>query len=273
MSAARAPLLRYSIDVVSVLVVLVTLATQLTAYVLELPWFTVVPIIVLTRWLHLVEHNHSHLPLSHYRSINEALGWLMFLSGGVPLEAYRVFHVQTHHRYTNHAGDWTSPFAYEGARFPDRPVSLPYYVLTYSLMALCRVVIALLQRPSSAATKRFLLSLAVVGTACAFLIHHDAPRFLLLFYVPWLVTYLVAPLANWFQHVGCVGAGYTSANVNLSVLCGILGFNIGYHSAHHMKPALHWSKLAAFHWAEVAPHVPEQYYRPIPLERWQGRLS
>lgn len=138
MSRSRSRLLRYRIDVLSVLVVVAALAAQLAALLLAMPWFTVLPILVLMRWQHLVAHNHCHLPIFWSRPLNEVLGWAMFLSGGVPLEAYRVFHADTHHRYTHRDGDWTSPFAYQGARFPDRPVGLLHYVLTYSLLSLWR---------------------------------------------------------------------------------------------------------------------------------------
>ena len=264
-------LLRYRIDLVSIALVVGVLALQAVALIVPLPWLTVVPIIVGVRWIHLVEHNHAHLSITRKRSIDEALGWIMFLSGGVPLEAYRIFHVQTHHRYTNKSADWTSPFAYEGAHFPDRPVNFVYYTLTYSLIALCQFTVSVLRRPNSTANRRFFASLAVVGAASVALAYLDAARFLVFFCLPWLVIYLGAPVANWFQHVGCDDrAPETCANVNLSVLCGRFGFNIGYHSAHHMRPALHWSKLAAYHWGEVAAHVPDRFYRPVPLEKVRG---
>jgi hypothetical protein len=50
MSRARSRVFRYGIDAVSVLVVLLALGLQLAAFLLELPWFTLVPIVVLMRW-------------------------------------------------------------------------------------------------------------------------------------------------------------------------------------------------------------------------------
>lgn len=41
-------------------------------------------VILLMRWAHLVEHNHAHVPIFHRYWLNEALGWLMFLNGGAP---------------------------------------------------------------------------------------------------------------------------------------------------------------------------------------------
>jgi hypothetical protein len=39
----------------------------------------------------------------------------------------------------------------------------------------------------------------------------------------------------------------------------ILTGNLGYHTAHHVKPKLHWSKLPEFH-ATIADRIPDHLY-------------
>lgn len=264
MSKKRFRLFRYRIDVISILVVLLAVGVQLAAFLLKWPWYACVPVILLMRFSHLVEHNHAHLPIFYQPWLNEVLGWITFLNGGCPLEAYRVQHVQTHHKFTNRPGDWTSPFSYEGGRFPDRPVSLFYYVLTYSIIAILTVVLELLRRPRSLALRRFLLSVVVVCSISGYLIYLDPWRFLLFYYGTWWATYLSLPILNWQHHDGCEYRDpYTSANVHLGFFFRAIGFNIGYHSLHHAKPTLHWSLLPRVHWARFAQHVPERYYNPV----------
>ena len=40
----------------------------------------------------------------------------------------------------------------------------------------------------------------------------------------------------------------------------VLTGNLGYHTAHHVKPKLHWSKLPEFH-ASIADRIPPHLYQ------------
>ena len=137
MRASR--IIRYPIDIISVLVVLSTLSPQLIALVLYWPWYAVIPILLMLRQVSLVEHNHAHLTIFPTRFPNTLLGWLCHLSSGVPLDTYRVHHVMSHHRYNNRFNssgrDWSSIFGFRGARLPDRPVGKAYCVASFPFIA------------------------------------------------------------------------------------------------------------------------------------------
>ena len=242
--------------------------------ILKWPWYTCILVIVLMRWSHLVEHNHSHLPIFHQRWLNEVLGWLTFLNGGIALEFYRLQHVKTHHRYLNDEKDWTSPFLFRGARYPDQPVNWLYYISTYTIIGLCHCLIEILRQPGSPCFKRFWASVGVVGSVSALLIYVDSWNFLIFFYVTWWVAYIGLPINNWEQHVDCAFTSqYTSANIDLRLLCRRLGFNIGYHSAHHLAPTVHWSLLEDFHKKQIEPDTPLRYYRPVKPKQGAVELS
>jgi len=87
--------------------------------------------------------------------------------------------------------------------------------------------------------------------------------------IPWIVTYWHLAKANWLQHVNCdYDSLYTTAMNDFNIDSRKLGFNIGYHTAHHWFPGLHWSLLEEFHNTYLASHIPENYYTPIWFSSW-----
>ncbi|HVF90601.1 MAG TPA: fatty acid desaturase [Blastocatellia bacterium] len=225
---------------------------QLTAYFLSWPWFATLPIMLAVRELHLVEHNHAHLPIFRQAMLNEILGWLCFISNGVPLECYELHHVQNHHRYTqqfnDNARDWSSTFGFTGTHYPDKPIGRTYYCASYALLAWLHCWIEVLRRPGSPVFRRFMRSYFLcIGISAALLII-DPWNYFLFFAIPWAMVYIGIGSNNYDHHQNCkLTTPYNSANVDLRFPYRLFGFNIGYHVEHHMKPTLHWSLLPEYH--------------------------
>ncbi len=256
----RKGLLRYNIDVLSILAVFVAVGSQLAGYLLGWSALTLIPIILAVRQLHLVEHNHVHLPIFWWRPLNEGFGWLCYLSNGAPLEFYEECHANNHHRYTQRFDgeqrDWSSTFGFEGTRYPDRPVGRWYYALTFFALTWLHCWIEVLRRPGSRLARRALVSTVVVGGATAFLIWRDPQAWLIFFGVPWAVVYLFMGLNNYGHHHECaMTTPYDSSINDLRFSYRAVGFNIGYHVAHHIKPTMHWSQLPGFN-ARIADKIP-----------------
>ncbi len=256
-------LLRYSADWTSIVVVVAALTIQFGAYFTSAPWYWCLPVLVSMRWLHLVEHNHAHLPLFHQRWLNEPIGWLMFLNCGCPLDMYREQHVRVHHVHTQGPKDWTSPYAFSGASYPDKPVNYWYYLLAYAPITWARCLSVFLANPQSRIARQFWVSLAFVVSASVAMAYHDPVSFLIFFPLTWIACFIGVPVNNWDHHKGCdVTSPYTAANTDLRAPSTWLGFNIGYHAAHTWYPGLHWSKLADFHDRFMLEHVPQERYLP-----------
>lgn len=241
-------IIRYPIDIISVLVALSTLSLQLFALQRNWPWYTSLLIIVMLRQVSLVEHNHAHLTIFRRRSANILLGWLCHLSSGVPLNTYRVHHVISHHRYNNRfdssGRDWSSIYGFRGARLPDQPVAKAYYVASFPFIAHGETLLWFLRAPNSQLTRGFFVSMAVVSTASVFLIWLNAVGFITFFLVPWAVLLFGMGYNNYDHHVRCEMTNeYDSANNFLNFYYTFLSFNEGYHIAHHFNPGLHWSLL------------------------------
>ena len=64
----------------------------------------------------------------------------------------------------------------------------------------------------------------------------------------WIIIFFGLGMTNFRHHYGCKFTNpYDSSNIMSGPPFGILGFNIGYHVSHHIKPALHWSLLPIHH--------------------------
>lgn len=250
MRASR--IIRYPIDIISVLVVLSTLSLQLFALLRDWPWYAAILILLMLRQVSLVEHNHAHLTIFPARAANILLGWLCHLSSGVPLDTYRVHHVMSHHRYNNRfdssGRDWSSIFGFRGARLPDRPVGKAYYVASFPFIAHGETLLWFLRAPTSKLARGFFVSIAVVGSVSIFLFWLNAVGFVIFFLLPWAVLLFGMGYNNYDHHVGCNMTGkYDSANNFVNFYYTVLSFNEGYHVAHHLTPGVHWSLLPDVH--------------------------
>jgi fatty acid desaturase len=267
---AKGKILRYKIDIFSVAAVIVAVSTQFTAYWLHWPWYSLVLILILMRASHLAEHNHAHLPFFKIHILNEIIGWFMFLNCGIPLQSYREQHVRVHHYYLATPKDWTSPWSYQGTVFPTKQTNRIYYYSTFMLLSILQCSVIYLRKPLSKSTFHFVISMIIVSMVMLILALHDFFNFLVFYAVPWLVTYVHLAIASWKQHVDCeYDSVYTTAMNDLNIDSRALGFNIGYHTAHHWYPNLHWSLLEKFHNTYLAKHIPKKYYVPIWFSSWR----
>jgi fatty acid desaturase len=191
------------------------------------------------------------------------IGWFMFLNCGIPLQSYREQHVNIHHRFLGTSRDWTSPWSYQKTVFPTKPINKAYYIITFMILSMMECGIIYARKPLSKSTFRFLVSMLIVGIAMTALALHDFFNFAFFYGAPWLLTYIYLAIASWKQHVNCdYTSVYTIAMNDFNIDSGVLGFNIGYHTAHHWYPTLHWSLLQEFHHTFLAPYIPLKYYTP-----------
>jgi fatty acid desaturase len=83
---------------------------------------------------------------------------------------------------------------------------------------------------------------------------------LFVFAIPMVAGYLVTCWHTYCHHAGLDTPNPYEASHNIMHRSyNILTGNLGYHTAHHVKPKLHWSKLPEFH-AAIADRIPDHLY-------------
>lgn len=250
-------MLRYRSDLPS-------LACLVTSVTCQVAWLTtgqvllLVPMVVALRWTALVQHNHSHLSLFRSPLANRLVDLTVGSVTGMPMELYREAHARTHHRYLGTPEDWTQPTEVrDGRAVLSQPMSRWRYVAAFAPRgwalgwASLRQDRALVRRlvGEGLGTAVLLVPALLVGS----------PARLLVVVALWVVVSAVSADSNYKHHDGYLGSARPDefANDSFSPLHTSLGFNIGYHTAHHGRPNAHWSKLPGL-WAKAQESTARQ---------------
>ena len=82
-----------------------------------------------------------------------------------------------------------------------------------------------------------------------------------IFIVPMVISFVMTCRHTYDHHAGCSETNEYAASNNITHRWyNILTGNLGYHTAHHLRPGLHWSKLPGFH-ARIADKIPADSFR------------
>jgi fatty acid desaturase len=217
--------------------------------------FLLVPTYILAVVALVVKHNHVHSPTFRTAPWNSAFElWLSVLTAH-PTSGIITSHNILHHQHNNSDDDFvrcslvrsrsnflnlvTFFFASVRTMYRNKPSDLATW--RQSQPRLYRQAIA-----ERIVTYAFLLLLVLL----------DWRSTLKYCAGPWFFGQWVLVTINLLQHQDCdFGSEFNhSRNLTGRILNWLL-LNNGYHTAHHLFPTAHWSKLPAIHQRVVAPHT------------------
>ena len=195
----------------------------------------------------LVAHNHMHCPTFRAPLLNAAFDVALSIARGHTASGIVVPHNLNHHRLAGAAGDWIRPqLAGKGLGW----LRLLRYVGRASANMLQQRRRPGAPRLSRRRQARLRLEQGVLAITITLLTLHDLHAFLLFAALPWLVGLGMLVGVNLLQHDRCEPGHRLAESRNFVGSIGNwLCFNNGFHTAHHLEPARHWSELPASHLA------------------------
>lgn len=260
---------RYREDVLPVLVLLCVFSVDVAVYAFADAWWLVLPYGLLSllpkAGACAFNHHHQHVSTFTHWLPNRLLELVYALTTGVTSQAWVLHHSLGHHvNYLDQKKDES-----RWARADGSPMGEWEYLWLITVTAYWRAFQtgARYPRQRRLFVAMGLLSLAlVVGLVWA----RPVPGLILFVLVPSLALFGTA-MATWSHHSGRSTASHLVACNNiLQPFYNRLTGNLGYHTAHHLKPGVHWSKLPGLH-AEIEADIPaDAYIEPGVPWRWFG---
>ncbi|MDH3978714.1 MAG: fatty acid desaturase [Gammaproteobacteria bacterium] len=250
---------RFSADRIPVFIVLVISMIDFIVYfsVNQVGWligYTLISIIpkgVICAW----NHHHQHTVTFHSKTLNRLLEFFYALHTGVSTNLWVLHHVHGHHRnfldQTRDESGWK--------RSDGRTMGALEYTLIVTGTAYFRGYQVGKRFPRL--QRDFLLYSALtligVGLLCWF---RFVPA-LCVFVLPMIISLLFTVWVTHDHHSGldtddAFEASYNNENPLFNFLTG----NLGYHTAHHYRPGLHWSKLPELH-EKIRHRIPAELMR------------
>lgn len=208
-------------------------------------------------------HNHHHCRTFNRPILNRLLEIMYGFQTGMLATTWVLHHVNGHHAHYLDQGKDTSRWCADG-----KTISVWRYIVEGILLTYPRAIQVGMRKPRL--LRRYSLEMAVsLGLLAALTLYRPLPA-LFIFWLPMLASLIVTMRATYYHHLelSVTDTMAASRNVVDSKWLNRLTGNIGYHTAHHHKCGLHWSKLPELH-RELAPHIPEHCYtKTVPLYYW-----
>ena len=190
----------------------------------------------------MVVHNHAHSPIFRKRVTNRILEVLLYLETGMMAAKFHLHHNCGHHQfYTDSSRDPSTWVRKDGSSMGRLEYVARYFLChTYKTIRIGRDYPLLL--------RRYYRAQAITLCVEAALLTLNPVNGIILFMGPMLAVWLAFINATYDDHLNLHSkddfeASYSKTNRLLNLLI----FNNGYHLAHHVKPAVHWSELPAVH--------------------------
>jgi beta-carotene hydroxylase len=194
-----------------------------------------------------IAHNHNHVPIWKSSFLNHVTDFWITLFYGFPAFAWTPTHNKNHHKFNNREGDYTITYRFSesnniftllsypsiSAYFQHSPIALHLKHLWKNKRK--HFYIAILQ---------YAVLISFIGIALLL----DWRKALLYIVLPQQFALFSVLIFNYIQHVHAdEESQYNHSRNFVSGFTNFMLFNNGFHTAHHHRASIHWSKLPEAH--------------------------
>ena len=247
---------RYSADRIPVALVLLCSAIDFSVYFLvdNVAWlagYTVLMIFpkgAICAW----NHHHQHTRTFYSQVLNRLLEFFYALHTGVTTNLWVLHHVLGHHRnYLDQSSDESGWQRADGTK-----MNVVEYTLTIAGTAYQRGYRVGKKFPRVQRDYVLYSTLTFIGVFALVLYRPAAGLFV--FVLPMIISLLFTSWVTYDHHSGLdTDDVFAASHNNVGKFYNLITGNLGYHTAHHYRQGLHWSKLPELHEKLVGSIPPE----------------
>ena len=250
---------RFSADRFPVIIILLITLIDFTVFLtVKNIWFLlayfilmVVPRACISAW----NHHHQHRHVFHNNILNGILEFFYALHTGVTTNLWVLHHNFGHHKnfldQTKDESRWK--------RKDGSTMGVLEYTLNVTLTAYPRGYEVGKKFPKQ--QKQFVLYGNITLFILLLLTLYNPLNALFVFILPMITSLMLTSLATYKHHVGLdTDDEFAASHNNLTGWYNFMTGNLGYHTAHHHKQGVHWSKLPELH-EKIKEKIPENCYR------------
>jgi fatty acid desaturase len=211
----------------------------------------IVPKGIICAW----NHHHQHVSTLRNKPLNRILEFFYALHTGVTTHLWRLHHVLGHHlNFLDQSKDESRWQRKDGSQ-----MGVVEYTIKVGITAYPRGFSVGRRYPKQ--LKPFILFTAFTFLAVAVLVWYKPVAGTFLFVLPMITSLFFTAYVTYDHHTGLdTESEFEASYNNLNPFFNFITGNLGYHTAHHHKQGVHWSKLPALH-AKIADKIPEYLYQ------------